>query len=644
MRPCGGVFPTVVNKHLPPVKACLQLLIVGFLLPGICPNLPAMAGSRWAQIRGGGLVAMLLLWQLCGLAQAPNWQLSASQQVLKMGGQLRITYQLQQQRSEDFEAPVFADWRIVEEPAASNRQRQTFSYVLEPLHTGSCEVPAARVKLKGKWYQSNRLVIEVLDNTDADAAADDFAFDAYVLGPKEDPAEKIKQNLYVKTGLSKARCYEGESIVAEYKLYTRVNIEADITRPASFQGFRSVELPRQSMDNSPYQLEKLNGKTFRVYLLRRVQLIPLQSGRLTLGSMGMQARISFVPAGSVGKGNQPPPTAAQVSMVRQALLSEPATVEVLPLPPLPGADSSSSIPVGQFSQQCQLLADSGGAPLLTIAYSGSGHWPSLPTPQVQWPAGITAFEPTLEDKLDSQAVPISGQRVYGFRFSADTAISGEVLIKGLRYFDADSGMYRQLPDTVLHLKMAAPRPLAAAALAADAPMPTTEWFTRYAPLLALAVAGSMLLVLLLRRSMSRRRRHLPRTEPAPDIATNEAAAPVWQTAGAAHSSKPAVPLAAASNLRATGHEMATAPPTSAKEIAAQQRQALLQLLEARQWWQPAGGPTERAVKQLPAPLLQQIQHWLQQCQLACYSPLQQQADWDQLTQEYNALMQALATV
>lgn len=600
-----------------------------------------MAGSRWEQIRGGGLVVVLLLCQLCGLAQAPNWQLSASQQVLKMGGQLHITYQLQQQRSEDFEAPVFADWRIVEEPAANSRQRQTFSYVLEPLHTGSCEVPAARVKLKGKWYQSNRLVIEVLDNTDADAAADDFAFDAYVLGPKEDPADKIKQNLYVKTVLSKTRCYEGESIVAEYKLYTRVNIEADITRPASFQGFRSVELPRQSFVNSPYQLEKLNGKTFRVYLLRRVQLIPLQSGRLTLGSMGLQARISFVPAGSVGQGNQPPPTAAQVSIVRQTLLSEPAMVEVVPLPPLPGADSSSSVPVGQFSQQCQLLADSGGAPLLTIAYSGSGHWPSLPTPQVQWPAGITAFEPTLEDKLDSQAVPISGQRVYGFRFSADTAISSEVLIKGLRYFDADSGVYRQLPDTVLHLEMAAPRPLSASALAADAPLPATEWFTRYAPLLALAVAGSMLLVLLLRRSMSRRRRRPP-AAPAPEVPTNDATAPVWQTAGTAHRGKPAAPLATGHSMLAAGYEMTT--PASAKEIAAQQRQALLQLLEARQWWQPAGGPTELAVQQLPAPLLQQIQHWLQQCQLACYSPLQQQADWDQLTQEYNTLMQALAKV
>lgn len=594
-------------------------------------------------MQGGGLVVVLLLWQLCGMAQAPNWQLSASQQVLRMGGQLRITYQLQQQRSEDFEAPVFADWRVVEEPAANDRQRQIFSFVLEPLRTGSCEVPAARVKLGGTWYQSNRLVIEVLDNTDTDAAADDFAFDAYVLGPHEDPAEKIKQNLYVKTVLSKTRCYEGESIVAEYKLYTRVNIEADITRPASFQGFRSIELQRQWLDNRPYQLEKLHGKTFRVYLLRRVQLIPLQSGRLTLGSMGLQGRISFVPAGSVGLGHQPPPTAAQAIVVQQALLSEPATVEVLPLPPLPDADRNS-VPVGQFSRQCQLSAESGGTALLTIAYSGSGHWPSLPTPQVQWPAGIMAFEPTLEDKLDSQAVPVSGRRVYAFRFSADTAISADVLIKGLRYFDAKEGRYRRLPDTVLHLAMAGPRPLPAAALVADEPLTAIEWFTHYAPLLALAVAGSMLLVLLLRRSMRWRRRHLLRTKPAPDAAINEADFPVWQTAGAAHRSRQAAPLVVASKQWAIRHEIAKATPASAREVAAEQRRALLQLLEARQWWQPAGGPTELAVQQVPAPLLQQIQQWLQQCQLACYSPLQQQADWDQLTQEYNVLMQVLATV
>ncbi|MCU0333852.1 MAG: BatD family protein [Chitinophagaceae bacterium] len=586
------------------------------------------------------LVALLLLWQLSGLAQAPNWQLSASQQVLKMGGQVRITYQLQQQRSEDFEAPAFADWQVVEEPAANHRQRQTFSYVLRPKYAGSLQVPAARVKLKGKWYESNRLVIEVLDKTASDAAADDFAFDAYVLGPQEQPADKIKQNLYVKAVLSKNRCYEGESIVAEYKLYTRVNIEADITKPASFQGFRSVELPRPA-SGSPYQLEKLNGKTFRVYLLRRVQLIPLQSGRLTLGSMGVQARISFVPAGSVGGGSQPPPTAAQVSMVRQALLSEPATVDVLPLPSLPGADSSS-IPVGSFAQQCQLLADSGGGPLLTIAYSGSGHWPSIPVPQVQWPAGVTAFEPTLDDKLDSQAVPISGQRVYGFRFSADTAIEGKVLIKGLLYFDADSGQYRQLADTLLPLRLAAPRSVAASTLAADAPLPATEWFTRYAPLLALAVAGSMLLVLLLRRSMSRRRRRLPPTEPATDVAADEAAAAMWQTTGTSNSSKPVAQLMTAQSMQAVKHEMVS--PSTAKETAAQQRQTLLRLLEARQWWQPGSGPTGLAAQQLPAPLLQQIQQWLQQCQLACYSPLLQQADWDQLAQEYEALMDALAKV
>ena len=50
----------------------------------------------------------------------------------------------------------------------------------------------------------------------------------------------------------------------------------------------------QQPDNTSYQIEKLNGRDYNVYIVRKVQLYPLLAGDLELGSAEVENNVRFI--------------------------------------------------------------------------------------------------------------------------------------------------------------------------------------------------------------------------------------------------------------------------------------------------------------------------------------------------------------
>ena len=170
------------------------------------------------------------------------------------------------------------------------------TYIIRPKSTGSFIIPSAGAKADGAEYKSNAVTVKVVTNPTGNSpftgnSANPFAgmdiFDDpaprrispdYILKKGEDPVQKINRNMFVRLEVDRRSCYVGEPVVATYKLYTRLKSESNLVKNPSFNGFSVIDL--QQPDNTSYQVEKLNGRDYNVYIVRKVQLYPLLAGDL----------------------------------------------------------------------------------------------------------------------------------------------------------------------------------------------------------------------------------------------------------------------------------------------------------------------------------------------------------------------------
>src|SRR5690242_5410819 len=207
--------------------------------------------------------------------------------------------------------PAFKNFTIVSGPNQERSQSNingkisgyvALGYTLAPTSTGKFTIGPATAIADGKNFTTNPVTIQVVKGSVAQSQQNnsqqnfpafpnlnfDFPpspaihqFDDYILKPNENVEEKTAKNLFIKLDVNKKACYVGEPVVATYQLFTRLPSETTITDVPSFNGFSVNDLDVTSRPT----LEKYNGRMYNVYNIRKVELYPLQSGDITLGSM-----------------------------------------------------------------------------------------------------------------------------------------------------------------------------------------------------------------------------------------------------------------------------------------------------------------------------------------------------------------------
>jgi hypothetical protein len=256
-------------------------------------------------------------------------------------------------------------------------------------------------------------------------------FTDYILKKGENVADKINRNMFVQLHTDKTSCYIGEPVIATYKLYTRLKSESSVTKNPSFNGFSVVDLQQQ--DNASYTREKLNGRDYNVYVLRKVQLYPLQSGVLALEPIEVENNVHFVKEAYASRQQDMLSDLMQnfadaaipaegIQDEKIILQNKSVTINVKPLPTIntPAAFKGA---VGNFKIEAVLekkdfTTDDAGK--LSILISGVGNMQLVTAPDVQWPQGIEAFEPEAVDDIVKSTVPVSGRKLLTYSFTVDT--------------------------------------------------------------------------------------------------------------------------------------------------------------------------------------------------------------------------------
>ena len=346
-----------------------------------------------------------------------------------------------------------------------------YTYVLKPRTTGKFTINSAIAKADGKTIKSNRLTLEVNKHASGNSASSNYpglgnlstfkeqvtqsSFNDYIIKKGENIAEKVNKNIFIKLDVSKRSCYIGEPVVVAYKLYTRLKSESNIIKNPSFNGFSVIDLI--SATNNFTTIEKLNGREYNVYTLRKSQLYPLQPGAAELEPTEVENNLHFIKEDYIlahrngledlfqdfAQTSIPP---EGVYDEKVTLQSKTAFVNVLPLPekdkPLTFKGAVGSFTIETAIEKNSFTTTEVGK--LSITISGDGNMPMIIAPDINWPNGIEPAEPQAKETLNKQTVPVSGSKVFEYSFT--TIKPGSYIIPSIAFsfFNVKEGKYKTI--------------------------------------------------------------------------------------------------------------------------------------------------------------------------------------------------------
>jgi len=425
------------------------------------------------------LLFMSLLGTVMQLPAQARLQATLQPAVISLTETTELRFLLEQtDRIEQFSPPSLGVFQIISGPNTESsmemingetRRYVSLSYRLQPKSVGHFHIGEATATVKGQLLRSKPLTLKVMPGNPASPpqshslrslpeSAGEMAYNEYLLQPGEDVREKIDRNLFVRVQTDKTSCFVGEPVVATYKLYTRLKSESNIVKSPSFNGFSVIDLQPRGTENQ-YAIERYNGRDYHVYLLRKVQLYPLQAGKVALEPVAVENNLQFIRAEYLRQsaadllGGWVPGSLPAEAMVEQQVTVQtaPLAINVQPLPEN-GRPASFSGAVGKFNLSALIEQDSlnaGDAGTLQLLLTGAGNMTLIPTPEISWPKGVEGFEPSVKEGYNQLTVPVSGSRIFNYPFSAEKA--GNYIIPAIEfsYFDPAQGAYKKISTTPL---------------------------------------------------------------------------------------------------------------------------------------------------------------------------------------------------
>lgn len=254
----------------------------------------------------------------------------------------------------------------------------------------------------------------------------------------------VEENLFLTATVNKKTCYEGEPVVATFKLYSRLQSTSEVIKTPAFYGFAAVDM--MNINQANHTVETINGKVFNTSILRKVQLYPAQLGTLAVDAMVVKNLLDFKddahPAGKV---------------VLEKEISTPLiNIHVKPLPKTKPSNYEGA--VGNFSlkarlEKAQIATNEQGKLFITIA--GKGNFVQFDRPHIAWPDGVEVFELPVEEKLNNEKAPLEGYKTFVFGFSS--AKVGGVTIPPIKFsfFDPLRNQFRTVASDTLKVGIVA---------------------------------------------------------------------------------------------------------------------------------------------------------------------------------------------
>ncbi|MBI3766559.1 MAG: protein BatD, partial [Ignavibacteriales bacterium] len=313
----------------------------------------------------------------------------------------------------------------------------SYSYVLQSRAEGKFTIGSATINQGGKQLRTQPISIEVTKGAPQAKQQPRQSEDS-------DIGRQIGDNLFLKVSVDKSRVYQGEQVTATYKIYTRVNVvNYGVSKVPALTGFWSEDLdvPKQIQLTT----EVVNGKQYRVGILKRVALFPQHSGTLEIDPMEVEC---VVQVQTKRRSNDifdqffNDPFFGNPSSVNHRVRSEPLKITVVPLPG--AAPNGFNGAVGKFSIETWLdkhQTKTNEAITLRVKISGHGNLKLLEAPAINVPPDLERYEPKISDNITKQGDQIAGSRTFEYLLIPRHAGDQDIPSFPFSYFDVDKKSY-----------------------------------------------------------------------------------------------------------------------------------------------------------------------------------------------------------
>ncbi len=400
------------------------------------------------------------LLTLCSLliatvyANADNIQFKAeTTSSVEVGESFRLTFSVNTMDASDLRIPTINDFEILMGPSRSQQsytqiingrqtssQKVVFTYILSAKKVGTYTIQPATVMVNGKKYQSNPVKIQVVAEGRAKVA--------------KEAAKKTtvgKNDVFLRTIVSKSKVREQEAVLVSYKLYSLVNLELQNKSMPEFTGFHAQAV--ESDDVKSWSVEQYQGKTYRTVVTDQYVLFPQQSGTLKIPSVeyDIVAHVANQQASddlfeSIFNGTS-------VNYINLKIKAPTQNIEVLPLKDKP-ADFSGG--VGTFSITSVLSskqAVTNDAITLKVEIKGNGNLKLLKTPELTLPKEFETYEPKVNNEIKATASGVSGIKTIEYLFVPRHSGKFSIPAISLSYYDVNAGAYKTITTSAHELEV-----------------------------------------------------------------------------------------------------------------------------------------------------------------------------------------------
>ena len=402
---------------------------------------------------------------------------------------VQVEYTVENAKSVDrFAPPIFKNFRIIQGPVQSTgmsyingvvSQYKSISFTIQPIVKGRIIVPGAMAMIDGTMMHSESVPIYVRNEGRGSnnngfpgisrlfPRAEPEVEEEVTIKPGESIADKIKNNLFVQTDVNKTTCYEGEPVMATFKLCSRLRSESRVLKRPSLNGFSVFDMIEPE-SNRP-TIQTINGKSYNVHLIRQTQLFPLQPGTFDIDPVELDNTVKFIkqtvsqrplrgPLQQFLDELAPEGVHGQVEEHTFTLASKPIRIIVKPLPANKPAGFNGA--VGRFVMQTDWKnrpVAAGDDIRIQLKIKGQGNFSVINPPLVTLPEGFESFDPVIKENVDKTIYPLSGSKTFDYTFISKTPGTYTIPAVLFSYFDPKEARFKTLSSDSFEIRVVAPR-------------------------------------------------------------------------------------------------------------------------------------------------------------------------------------------
>jgi hypothetical protein len=400
-------------------------------------------------------VTLILAAVFTSAAQETSFKAQVDRATVAMGEQFTLTLVLSNAGrvgGQNLQLPNMSKFFILSGPNQSSSVQivngamsstVAYSYVLQPREMGRHTIGAASIEVGGTSLRTEPIDVEVVKGTAAAAKQQ--------AGTPAELGKELDENLFLRATVDRTQVTQGEQVNLTFKLYTRVSVvNYAVEKNPSLTGFwaEDVEVPK----NVQLTTETINGKQYRVGVIKRQALFPTQSGTLRISPMELQATVQV-------QSRSADPFDAFFRdpfgrNVNHTVRSNTISISVDPLP----ADSPPEFrgAVGQFAMSATVdkRTTRANEPVsLKITISGTGNIKLLESPVPEIPPDFEQYPPKVTDMINRGQTRVTGSKT--FEYLLLPRYPGLKVIKPLTfvYFDPIKKEFTRLRSPQIELNV-----------------------------------------------------------------------------------------------------------------------------------------------------------------------------------------------